>query len=108
MMTCLQYCFCPFMMVSAVLLPYAHILAQNNSKTGRAYFFNNAGDDANDGSKTKPWKTTARLNSTRLNPGDTVYFEGGQIFTGSILLMPAMTEIEATRLSLLLTVMAGQ
>jgi len=58
----------------------------DNIKKNRAFYFNTSGNDANDGSKHKPWKTITKLNNTKLLPGDTVYFEGGQSFSGSILL----------------------
>jgi hypothetical protein len=63
-----------------------HSLVQDTIKTGRAWYLDASGDDGNDGSKTKPWKTIVKLNSIRLSPGDTVYFAGGQTFSGSILL----------------------
>ena len=52
----------------------------------KVYFLAASGNDVNDGSKNKPWKTITKLNSIRLNPGDTVFFEGGQTFGGSILI----------------------
>jgi len=66
-----------------------HSVMHENTINSRAYFFNTAGNDANDGSKNKPWKTITKLNNTRLMPGDTVYFEGGQTFSGSILIEAA-------------------
>ena len=53
---------------------------------GHSYFLSNSGDDVNDGSRAKPWKTIGKLNSIQLNPGDSVYFEGGQTFAGNILI----------------------
>lgn len=61
-------------------------LTQTNTKNGRAYYLTVSGNDATDGSKNKPWKTITKLNSIALHAGDTVYFAGGQTFTGSILL----------------------
>ena len=58
----------------------------NNTGTGRAYYFNNTGNDATDGSKITPWKTIDKLNTIQLHASDTVYFEGGQSFSGSILI----------------------
>jgi hypothetical protein len=52
----------------------------------RAYYFNNTGNNMNDGSHANPWKTIDKLNSMQLKPGDTVYFEAGQTFDGSILI----------------------
>jgi hypothetical protein len=59
--------------------------------TGKAYYFNNTGNDGADGSKTAPWKTIDKLNTLQLHAGDTVYFEGGQSFPGSIFIDSADT-----------------
>src|SRR3982074_3685897 len=53
---------------------------------GTNYYLSNSGNDSNSGTREQPWKSIARLNKTFLNPGDTVFFSGGQIFTGSILI----------------------
>ncbi|MBX3254486.1 MAG: right-handed parallel beta-helix repeat-containing protein [Chitinophagaceae bacterium] len=55
-----------------------------NFPHSRAYYFNNTGSDANDGSITNPFKSIEKLNTLQLTPGDTVFFEGGQTFKGSI------------------------
>ncbi|MCW3116267.1 MAG: hypothetical protein JWM28_349 [Chitinophagaceae bacterium] len=55
-------------------------------KSGGPYYFNNNGNDSSDGSQSNPWKTINKLNIVQLKPGDTVYFEGGQAFNGSILI----------------------
>ncbi|MEP6746155.1 MAG: right-handed parallel beta-helix repeat-containing protein [Bacteroidota bacterium] len=57
-----------------------------NLKNSQSYYLDVSGNDANNGGKTRPWKTITKLNSIQLNPGDTVYFAGGQTFAGSILL----------------------
>jgi hypothetical protein len=41
------------------------------------------GNDHNVGSLAQPWKTIARINGTKLEPGDRVLFEGGQVFQGN-------------------------
>jgi len=50
----------------------------------RAYCLDAQGDDHNDGSKLHPWKTIHRLNAARLHPGDSVLFQGGQEFAGTL------------------------
>jgi Right handed beta helix region len=62
-----------------------HMISEDQA-SGNSYYLSASGNDANDGSKTKPWKTIAPLNTRKLEAGDTVYFEGGQVFAGSILL----------------------
>jgi parallel beta helix pectate lyase-like protein len=49
------------------------------------YFVSPAGNDQNDGlSAAAPWRTIGRANSRGLLPGDTLSFEGGQTFAGTI------------------------
>lgn len=78
--------FYPAILFIAGLTSCQHAFIHNNTKAGRAWYLNASGNDANNGSKYKPWKTISKLNSIRLSAGDTVYFAGGQTFTGSILL----------------------
>jgi hypothetical protein len=49
---------------------------------GRNYYVDNGGDDAADGSRLHPWKTIARVNRLRLQPGDSLFFQGGGSFEG--------------------------
>src|SRR5688572_21626801 len=51
------------------------------------YYLSPSGDDNNTGiSPVTAWKTIQKLNTVQLHPGDSVLFEGGSIFTGTILL----------------------
>jgi hypothetical protein len=47
------------------------------------FYVSPSGDDGNPGSLAQPWKTIAKINSTKFAPGDRVLFEGGQIFKGN-------------------------
>ncbi|MEP7375210.1 MAG: right-handed parallel beta-helix repeat-containing protein [Chitinophagaceae bacterium] len=58
-------------------------IKEDESKA-RAYYLSVSGNDLDNGSKAKPWKTISHLNDQLLKAGDSVYFEGGQIFTGGI------------------------
>jgi hypothetical protein len=52
----------------------------------RTYYVSPAGSDSNSGlSSSTPWQTVAKVNSTVLHPGDTVLFQGGQTFSGTML-----------------------
>ena len=53
---------------------------------GSTYFVSPRGDDSHPGSEARPWRTIAQVNRHRLAAGDTVLFEGGQIFEGPLLL----------------------
>jgi hypothetical protein len=50
----------------------------------RVFYLSVSGDDNESGSLDHPWKTIQRLNSQGLRGGDTVFFWGGEGFTGSI------------------------
>jgi len=50
----------------------------------RDYYLCPAGEDSGPGTRDKPWRSIARINDTRLQPGDHVYFQGGQSFAGTI------------------------
>ena len=60
--------------------------ADKTTTESHSYYLNNSGNDNNDGSKSGPWKTIQQLNNVRLQPGDTVYFEAGQTFSGTIVI----------------------
>lgn len=49
-----------------------------------SYYVSPSGDDNNSGTINKPWKTIEKVNSIDLNPGDTVFFQGNQVFTGML------------------------
>lgn len=57
------------------------VLQQDQS---RVYYISVSGNDENSGTKERPWKTIGRLNLAQLGPGDTVYFAGGETFSGTI------------------------
>jgi hypothetical protein len=51
------------------------------------YYVSSAGNDANEGtSQSTAWKTIARVNKTRFQPGDKILFEGSSTFSGGIYL----------------------
>lgn len=54
------------------------------NEIGTKYYISLNGDDANQGSKAKPWKSISRVNEEVFNPGDQILFEGGQVFEGTI------------------------
>jgi hypothetical protein len=50
-----------------------------------AYYVSQSGDDAlNDGSAAAPFASIAKVNSLSLQPGDSVFFNGGETFTGTL------------------------
>lgn len=50
------------------------------------YYFSANGNDKNDGSLEHPFETIQHFNSLKLSPGDSIFFKGGEIFKGNIIL----------------------
>lgn len=46
------------------------------------YLSTTKGNDANKGDKNSPWKSMAKLNNIKLNPGDSIFFMRGNRFDG--------------------------
>src|SRR5260370_39505768 len=51
---------------------------------GSIYYIDAKGDDRQDGSRAHPWSTLAPGNRLHLQAGDSVFFRGGQSFTGTL------------------------
>jgi hypothetical protein len=47
---------------------------------GRSFYVTSSGNDAHNGSLANPWKTVAAANSFDFEPGDVLFFAGGQTF----------------------------
>jgi len=63
-----------------------HIKTPDETTKGNTYYLNTNGNDSNKGTLDNPWKTIDKLNSITLGAGDTVFFQGGQVFEGSIVI----------------------
>ena len=51
-----------------------------------AYYVSPSGDDSNDGtSPEQPWQTISKVNGIDFQPGDRIYFQGGQTFQGNLI-----------------------
>ncbi len=77
----------PMMTRRSSLLLLCGVLTWALGATGgwaRDYYLSPAGEDSNPGNQARPWRTVARVNDTRLQPGDHVYFQGGGRFAGTI------------------------
>jgi hypothetical protein len=49
------------------------------------YYISTSGKDSNSGTSiNSPWRSTGKVSSTHLNPGDKVLFQGGQTFSGGL------------------------
>jgi hypothetical protein len=57
----------------------------HDSTSGRTYYVRPSGDDASSGADPEQsWKSVSRVNAQDLEPGDTVLFEGGARFSGTL------------------------
>lgn len=71
-----------------ILFTICFVLAfLSHSLEAATYFVSVSGDDKNQGEhRSQPWASIAKVNNTVFSPGDTVLFEGGKTFEGSIFL----------------------
>jgi len=71
---------------SSLLLLYAFLICTLGATGGwaRDYYIKLAGDDSGPGTQARPWRSVARVNDTRLQPGDHVYFQGDQSSAGTL------------------------
>ncbi len=76
---------------AACIAGTAELFLSEASAGPTTYYVSASGDDANDGSATRQWRTIARVNSASLSPGDTVAFEGGSTFVGNLLIVRSGT-----------------
>jgi hypothetical protein len=52
----------------------------------KSHYISNNGDDNNDGSILHPWKNISMVKEVILNAGDSVLLQGGQTFTGTLII----------------------
>jgi hypothetical protein len=78
----LQYLILLFLLSGC--LEKSGVKSENPSK-GSCYYVSLSGNDANSGSKSRPWKTLGKINRTDFQPGDTILFEGGSVFAGTLI-----------------------
>ena len=67
------------------------------ARPSATYYVSPTGNDANDGTSTATtWQTVAKVNATTFVRGDSVLFQGGQTFTGTMLYLEATKAGTAT------------
>ena len=76
-------------LLKAIAVAGIWLLLCINSSYATTYYVSSTGNDKNVGtSPGKAWTSIAKVNSTNLAAGDTVLFEGGSLFRGSLYLGP--------------------
>jgi hypothetical protein len=66
--------------------PEQELNPPTNPTTDKSYYVSPNGNDANPGTKEKPFRTLEKINEIVLNPGESIYLEGGKTFTGTLIL----------------------
>jgi len=62
------------------------VTVNNAAAGGTSYYVASGGKDSNSGtSQSSAWLTVNRVNSASLKPGDTVFFQAGQMWRGTLL-----------------------
>ena len=51
---------------------------------GQSYYVSPSGEDSNPGTRQRPWRTISRANSHEFGPGESLLFEGGRVFRGTL------------------------
>ncbi|MGG1555413.1 DUF7594 domain-containing protein [Paenibacillus ferrarius] len=71
------------LVVSMLVLPMAPSKALANNTT--YYIDSVSGNDSNNGtSSSTPWKTLAKVNATTFQPGDSILFKSGSVWSGQL------------------------
>lgn len=72
-------------LAAGVVLAVFGLAALPAEAAGTTYYVSPSGNDSNNGtSPSTAWRTVGKVNSTTFNGGDSVLFQGGQTFTGSL------------------------
>ena len=66
----------------------------DDTKDETNYYFSDSGNDSNSGSQKNPWKSLSKLNSSELNPGDSIFFNRGDSFFGELVVNGSGTASE--------------
>ena len=72
--------------VIIVLMTFKKAEAWQQHNSHQVYYVSNSGSDQNPGTKSRPFKSAGKINTLQLGAGDTVRFQSGQTFTGTLLL----------------------
>ena len=69
-----------------LFLLFITLLLMHPSAFANDYYLSNKGNDTYPGTKSKPWRSIAKANTTVLKPGDRLLFAGGESFEGSLII----------------------
>ena len=75
-----------FLITIIVFLSFSGGCTSTKDGKSLSYYVSNTGNDDNPGTQKRPFRSIDRINGLDLNPGDAVFFAGGQVFGGTLLL----------------------
>ncbi|MEA3461558.1 MAG: hypothetical protein U9R49_06745, partial [Bacteroidota bacterium] len=82
-----------------LLLVCLWITSCEETGPGTSYFVSVNGDDSDSGlSPRKAWQSIDRVNEQDFEPGDRILFQGGETFTGTLMLSAEDSGIPSSRL----------
>ncbi len=67
-----------------LLLVFTAVILESCKDQQAAYYVSQTGNDTNQGTKSKPFRTLQKINSLQLKPGDRIYFKGKEFFQGTL------------------------
>ena len=71
--------------ITLILAAFSLIMLTNFQLTASTFYVDSLlGNDSNPGTHEQPFQTIEKINSLKLQPGDSVYFAGGQTFNGTL------------------------
>jgi hypothetical protein len=71
---------------SFLILSLSNLVFCEKIISQKAFYIHEDGDDKNDGSFVHPWRTLIPVNSLHFRPGDSILFQGGHSFAGTLII----------------------
>ncbi|MGQ9620616.1 MAG: right-handed parallel beta-helix repeat-containing protein, partial [Bacteroidales bacterium] len=62
------------------------LFSECSERKSRSFYLSQDGNDSSSGTFKKPWKSVERINSEILQPGDKIFFRGGETFKGTLII----------------------
>ncbi len=72
-----------------LLFLFCWLIVSHHTMSGTTFYIKASGNDALAGtSPASAWQTINKVNASAINPGDSILFEGGQTFNGTLFFQP--------------------
>jgi hypothetical protein len=86
--------------VSFLILYSCDVFDAGSQQAGETYYVSLQGDDANPGTKAKPWKSISKINESDFQPRSEILFEGGAVFKGNIKLNQSESDMPVDNMTI--------